>query len=188
MRLHEFQAKQVFENAGIPTPDGDVASTPEEVREIAERLGGEVAVKAQVHVGGRGKAGGIKLASSPDEAEEVANEIIGMDLKGKHVEKVLVEEAVDIENELYVGVTTDREEGRAVAMVSSEGGVNIEEVAEENPEAIAKTHVDPAYDLQPFEARETVYGAGVPRENARDVAGVLSTIYELWDTNDAQDA
>jgi succinyl-CoA synthetase beta subunit len=145
-------------------------------------------VKAQVHVGGRGKAGGIEVVSSPEEAYEAAERIIGMDIKGKHVEKVLVEEAVDIQNELYVGVTTDRGEGRAVAMVSSKGGVNIEEVAEQNPEAIARTHVDPAYDLRPFEAREVVYGAGVARENARDVTGILSTLYTLWDERDADDA
>ena len=188
MRLHEYQAKQVFADAGIPTPDGEVVSSPEEAREAAETLGGDVAVKAQVHVGGRGKAGGIEAVSSPKEAYEAAERIIGMDIKGKHVEKVLVEEAVDIQNELYVGVTTDRGEGRAVAMVSSKGGVNIEEVAEENPEAIARTHVDPAYDLRPFEAREVVYGAGVARENARDVTGILSTLYTLWDERDADDA
>jgi succinyl-CoA synthetase beta subunit len=188
MRLHEYQAKQVFADAGIPTPDGEVVETPEEAREVAERLGPPVAVKAQVHVGGRGKAGGIEVVETPEEANEAAERIIGMDIKGKHVEKVLVEKGVDFENELYVGVTTDRGEGRAVAMVSSKGGVNIEEVAEENPEAIARTHVDPAYDLRPFEAREVVYGAGVSKESARDVTKVLSTLYELWDERDADDA
>ncbi|MFW5983578.1 MAG: ADP-forming succinate--CoA ligase subunit beta [Halobacteria archaeon] len=188
MRLHEYQAKQVFADAGIETPEGEVVETPDVAREAAERIGGTVAVKAQVHVGGRGKAGGIKLADDSDEAYEAADEILGMDLKGKHVDKVLVEEAVDFVDELYVGVTTDRGEGRAVAMVSSEGGVNIEEVAEENPDAIARTHVDPAYDLRPFEAREVVYGANVDREAARDVTGVLSTLYTLWDESDADDA
>ncbi|MFP4174534.1 MAG: ADP-forming succinate--CoA ligase subunit beta [Halobacteriales archaeon] len=188
MRLHEYQAKQVFADAGIETPEGEVVGTADAAREAAERIGGTVAVKAQVHVGGRGKAGGIKLADDSDEAYEAADEILGMDLKGKHVDKVLVEEAVDFVDELYVGVTTDRGEGRAVAMVSSEGGVNIEEVAEENPDAIARTHVDPAYDLRPFEAREVVYGANVDREAARDVTGVLSTLYTLWDESDADDA
>jgi len=188
MRLHEYQAKQVFADAGIPTPDGKVVSSPEEARDAAEEIGCPVAVKAQVHVGGRGKAGGIEVVDTPDEARDAAERIIGMDIKGKHVEKVLVEEGVDIQNELYVGVTTDRGEGRAVAMVSSRGGVNIEEVAEEDPDAIARTHVDPAYDLRPFEAREAVYGAGVPREQARDVTGVLSTLYTLWDESDADDA
>ncbi len=188
MRLHEYQAKQVFADAGIPTPDGEVVSSPDEARDAAERLGGTVAVKAQVHVGGRGKAGGIEVVDTPEKARDAAERIIGMNIKGKGVEKVLVEEGVDIENELYVGVTTDRGEGRAVAMVSSKGGVNIEEVAEEDPDAIARTHVDPAYDLRPFEAREVVYGAGVPREHARDVTGVLSTLYTLWDESDADDA
>lgn len=188
MRLHEYQAKQVFADAGIPTPDGEVVSSPEEARDAAEDIGCPVAVKAQVHVGGRGKAGGIEVVDTPDEAHDAAERIIGMDIKGKHVEKVLIEEGVDIENELYVGVTTDRGEGRAVAMVSSRGGVNIEEVAEEDPDAIARTHVDPAYDLRPFEAREVVYGAGVSREHARDVTGVLSTLYTLWDESDADDA
>jgi succinyl-CoA synthetase beta subunit len=188
MRLHEYQAKQVFADAGVPTPEGEVVETSDAARDAAERIGGTVAVKAQVHVGGRGKAGGIKLADTPEEAHEAADEILGMDLKGHLVEKLLIEEAVDIADELYVGVTTDRGEGRAVAMVSSKGGVNIEEVAEESPDAIARTHVDPAYDLRPFEAREVVYGAGVPREHARDVTGVLSTLYHLWDDSDADDA
>jgi len=188
MRLHEYQAKEVFADAGIPIPSSEVASTPEEARDAAERIGGSVAVKAQVHVGGRGKAGGIKIADDADEAHEAAEGIIGMDLKGKTVEKVLVEEAVGFVDEIYVGVTTDRGEGRAVAMVSSEGGVDIEQVAEENPDAIARTHIDPAYDLRPFEARETVYGANVPRDAAGDVAGVLSTLYDLWDERDADDA
>ncbi len=188
MRLHEYQAKQVFADAGIPTPEGRVAGTPEEAREIAEEIGGEVAVKAQVHVGGRGKAGGIKLASTPDEAYTVADEILGMEIKGKLTEEVLVEEAVDIDDELYVGVTLDRGEGEAVAMVSSRGGVNIEEVAEEYPEAIAKEHVDPAYDLLGYQNRRVVYGAGVDREVARDVSGVLDTLYTLWSGSDADDA
>ena len=188
MRLHEYQAKQVFADAGIETPPGEVVETADAAREAAERIGGTVAVKAQVHVGGRGKAGGIELAEDPDEAYEAAEGILGMDLKGKRVEKVLIEDAVDFIDELYVGVTTDRGEGRAVAMVSSEGGVNIEEVAEESPEAIARTHIDPAYDLRPFEARELVYGAGVPKDAARNVTGVLSTLYDLWDEGDADDA
>ena len=188
MRLHEYQAKQVFADAGIETPPGEVVETADAAREAAEAIGGTVAVKAQVHVGGRGKAGGIELAEDRDEAYEAAEGILGMDLKGKRVEKVLIEDAVDFIDELYVGVTTDRGEGRAVAMVSSEGGVNIEEVAEESPEAIARTHIDPAYDLRPFEARELVYGAGVPKDAARNVTGVLSTLYDLWDEGDADDA
>jgi len=188
MRLHEYQAKEVFAEASIPTPRGKVATSPKEASDIAEEMGCPVAVKAQVHVGGRGKAGGIKLADTPEEAHEATQEILGMRIKGKYVEKVLIEEGIDIENELYVGVTTDRGQGRAVAMVSSKGGINIEEVAEENPEAIAKKHIDPAYDLQPFEARELVYGARIPQEHTHDVTGVLSRLYTLWDKTDADDA
>ncbi|XGI83618.1 ADP-forming succinate--CoA ligase subunit beta [Halorutilales archaeon Cl-col2-1] len=188
MRLHEYQAKEIFADAGIPTPEGVVVSTPEDAREAADEIGGTVAVKAQVHVGGRGKAGGIKIASSPDEAEEAADEILGMDLKGHTVEEVLIEEGVDIEEEFYVGITMDRGEGQGVAMVSSKGGVNIEEVAEEEPEAIAQNHIDPAYGLQGFEARECVYNTDIPDEATRGVSAVLSTLYEIWDENDAEDA
>jgi succinyl-CoA synthetase beta subunit len=187
MRLHEYQAKRVFADAGIPTPDAALASSVDEVVEAAEDIGYPVAVKAQVHVGGRGKAGGIKLAESREEAEQVADEILGMDLKGYHVGQVLVEEAVDFENELYVGVTMDRGEGKPVAMVSTKGGVNIEEVAEEDPDAIAREHVDPAFGMHPYQARKTVYEAGVPREIARDVSSVLQTLYQLWDDRDASE-
>lgn len=187
MRLHEYQAKNVFRDAGLNVPEGRVASSPEEAQEIAEELGGGVAVKAQVHVGGRGKAGGIKLADTPEEAGEVAEDMLGSEVRGKHVDEVLVEEAVDIEHELYVGLTVDRGRGSGVAMVSSEGGVDIEEVAERSPGAIARTHVDPAYGLQGYESRETTYGAGVPREYAGGVSDVLSTIYGIWSECDAED-
>jgi succinyl-CoA synthetase beta subunit len=187
MKLHEYQAKSVFADAGIPTPDATLASSVDEVVEAAEEIGYPVAVKAQVHVGGRGKAGGIKLAEDREEAEQIADEILGMDLKGYHVERVLVEEAVNFVNELYVGVTMDRGEGKPVAMVSTKGGVNIEEVAEEDPEAIAREHVDPAFGMHPYQARKAVYDAGVPQELARDVASVLTTLYQLWDDRDASE-
>ncbi|GAA0644803.1 ADP-forming succinate--CoA ligase subunit beta [Salarchaeum japonicum] len=188
MRLHEYQAKGVFADAGIPTPGSEVASTVDDVVSIAERLGYPVAVKAQVHVGGRGKAGGIKLAEDSDEARDAAEDILGMDLKGYTVEKVLVEEAVDFTNELYVGVTMDRGEGKPVAMVSTKGGVNIEEVAEEDPDAIAREHIDPAFGMHPYQARKVVYDAGVDKAVARDVASVLTTLYDLWESKDASDA
>ncbi|MGB9987668.1 ADP-forming succinate--CoA ligase subunit beta [Salarchaeum japonicum] len=188
MRLHEYQAKDVFADAGIPTPGSEVASTVDDVVSIAERLGYPVAVKAQVHVGGRGKAGGIKLAEDSDEAREAAEDILGMDLKGYTVEKVLVEEAVDFTNELYVGVTMDRGEGKPVAMVSTKGGVNIEEVAEEDPDAIAREHIDPAFGMHPYQARKVVYDAGVDKAVARDVASILTTLYDLWASKDAADA
>ncbi|MEE6210035.1 ADP-forming succinate--CoA ligase subunit beta [Salarchaeum sp. III] len=188
MRLHEYQAKDVFADAGIPTPGSEVASTVDDVVSIAERLGYPVAVKAQVHVGGRGKAGGIKLAEDETEAREAAEDILGMDLKGYTVEKVLVEEAVDFTNELYVGVTMDRGEGKPVAMVSTKGGVNIEEVAEEDPDAIAREHIDPAFGMHPYQARKVVYDAGVDKAVARDVASILTTLYDLWASKDAADA
>jgi succinyl-CoA synthetase beta subunit len=187
MRLHEYQAKRVFADAGIPTPDATLASSVDEVVEAAEDIGYPVAVKAQVHVGGRGKAGGIKLAESRQEAEAAAEDIIGMDLKGYHVERVLVEEAVNFTNELYVGVTMDRGEGKPVAMVSTKGGVDIESVAEETPDAIAREHVDPAFGMHPYQARKVAYDAGVPRELANDVASVLRTMYQLWDDRDASE-
>ena len=188
MRLHEYQAKEVFSEAGIPTPDSRLASTVDEVLDAVEEIGFPAAIKAQVHVGGRGKAGGIKVATDEDEAREYAEEILGMDLKGYHVDRVLVEAGVDFRNELYVGVTMDRGEGEPVAMVSEQGGVNIEEVAAEDPEAIAREHVDPAFGIHPYQTRKAVYDADVPAEVAGDVSSVLSTLFEVWEANDAADA
>jgi succinyl-CoA synthetase beta subunit len=188
MKLHEYQAKQVFADAGIPTPESTLATSVDEVLAAAEEIGYPVAVKAQVQVGGRGKAGGIKLAESEDEAREAAESILGMDLKGYHVESVLVEEAVDFVNELYVGITMDRGEGKPVAMVSTRGGVNIEEVAEEDPDAIVREHIDPSFGMHPYQARKAVYDAGVESDVALSVASVLQTLYELWDDKDGSDA
>jgi succinyl-CoA synthetase beta subunit len=188
MKLHEYQAKEVFAEAGIPTPDSALATTVDEAVAAAGEVGYPVAIKAQVQVGGRGKAGGIKLVENDEEAREAADAILGMDLKGYHVDRVLVEAAVDFVNELYVGVTMDRNEGEPVAMVSTRGGVNIEEVAAEDPDAIAREHIDPAFGMHPFQARKAVYDAGVDRDVANDVAGVLTTLYELWDEKDGADA
>ena len=188
MKLHEYQAKGVFADAGIPTPASQLAETAEEAVAAAEEIGYPVAIKAQVQVGGRGKAGGIELVDDGEEAREAAERIIGMDLKGLHVDRVLVEEAVDFTNELYLGVTMDRGEGKPVAMVSTRGGVDIEEVAAEDPEAIAREHVDPAFGLHPYQARRAVYDAGVDREVAGDVASVLTTLYDLWAERDATEA
>jgi len=188
MRLHEYQAKRVFAKAGIPTPAAELARTVDEAVAAADDIGYPVAIKAQVHVGGRGKAGGIKLVDNAEEAREAADEILGMDLKGYHVDRVLVEEAVDFTDELYVGVTMDRGVGRPVAMVSTRGGVNIEEVAAEDPDAIAREHVDPAFGMHPYQARKAVYDAGVDRAIAGDVASVLSTLYDRWDGKDGADA
>jgi succinyl-CoA synthetase beta subunit len=152
MDIHEYQAKELFRQAGIPVPPGDVATTPEEAGAIAGRLGGTVVIKAQVHSGGRGKAGGVKLASSAEEAREHASRILGMEIKGLTVGKVLVTPAEDIASEAYVGVLMDRRTQAPVFMVSPEGGVDIEEVAVTNPDAIRKVSIDPRYGLLPHQA------------------------------------
>jgi len=188
MRLHEYQAKDVFADAGIPVPDSELATTVEEAVSAAESIGYPVAVKAQVHVGGRGKAGGIELADTESEARAAAESIIGMDLKGFHVDRVLIEAVVDFANELYVGVTMDRGQGKPVAMISTRGGVNIEEVAAEEPDAIAREHVDPAFGMHPYQARKAAYDAGIRREIARDVSSILVTLYDLWEAKDGADA
>ncbi|TKX59011.1 ADP-forming succinate--CoA ligase subunit beta [Halorubrum sp. SS7] len=187
MKLHEYQAKSLFADAGIPVPDSRLATSVEDALDAVDEIGYPAAIKAQVHVGGRGKAGGIKIATDREEAEQYADEILGMDLKGYTVDQVLVEAGVDFVDELYVGVTMDRGEGKPVLMVSTEGGVNIEEVAEENPDAIAREHVDPAFGLHPYQARKVVYEAGVDADVALDVASILSTLYELYEENDASE-
>ncbi len=152
MNIHEYQAKEIFRDAGIPVPPGEVATTPAEAEELAREYGGRVVVKAQVHTGGRGKAGGVKLADTPEEARAHAEAILGMEIKGLEVRKVLVTPAEEIDTEAYVGVLMDRGAQAPVFMVSSEGGVDIEEVAETNPEAIRKLTVDPRYGLLPHQA------------------------------------
>ncbi|PAU82869.1 ADP-forming succinate--CoA ligase subunit beta [Halorubrum salipaludis] len=187
MKLHEHQAKTIFADAGIPVPDSRLATSVDEALDAVDEIGYPAAIKAQVHVGGRGKAGGIKIATDREEAEQYAEEILGMDLKGYTVDSVLVEAGVDFVDELYVGVTMDRGEGKPVLMVSTEGGVNIEEVAEENPDAIAREHVDPSFGLHPYQARKVVYEAGVDADVALDVASILSTLYDLYEENDASE-
>ncbi len=152
MNIHEYQAKEIFRTHGIPVPPGEVATTPQEAEQIARKFGGTVVVKAQVHAGGRGKAGGVKLARSPEEAREHASRILGMDIKGLIVEKVLVTPAEEIASEAYVGIIVDRASKKPVFMVSAEGGIDIEEVAATNPEAIRKLAVDPRYGLLPHQA------------------------------------
>jgi len=187
MKLHEYQAKAIFAEAGIPVPESQLAGSVDEVLDAVGEIGYPAAIKAQVHVGGRGKAGGIKIATDETEAREAAEDILGMDLKGYHVNEVLVEAGVDFVDEYYVGVTMDRSAGEAVAMVSTKGGVDIEQVAEEDPEAIAQEHIDPAFGLHPYQARKVVYDAGVPAEYARDVTSILSKLYDLYESNDASD-
>ena len=152
MNIHEYQAKERFRAAGIPVPPGEIAHTPEEAEALARKFGGMVVVKAQVHSGGRGKAGGVKLAKTPEEAREHASKILGMQIKGLTVGKVLVTTAEDIASEAYVGVLMDRKKQAATFMVSAEGGVDIEEVARTNPDAIRKLTVDPRYGVLPHQA------------------------------------
>jgi len=187
MKLHEYQAKDIFAEAGIPVPESQLAESVEGVLDAVSEIGYPAAIKAQVHVGGRGKSGGIKIVTSDEEAREAAETILGMDLKGYTVNEVLVEQGVDFVDEYYVGITMDRGEGKPVAMVSTKGGVDIEQVAEEDPDAIAQEHIDPAFGLHPYQARKVVYDADVPAEYARAVSGILSKLYELYVDNDASD-
>jgi succinyl-CoA synthetase beta subunit len=154
MKIHEYQAKDIFKKYGIPVQPGEVATTPDEAKSITQRIGKPVMVKAQVLVGGRGKAGGIKYAENPDQAYEHAQKILGMEIKGIPVKKVLVTEAADIASEAYIGVIVDRRSKKPVIMVSAAGGVDIEEVARETPEKIFKLEVDPIMGLNSFQARE----------------------------------
>jgi succinyl-CoA synthetase beta subunit len=157
LKLHEYLSKRLFARYGIAIPQGDVAATPEEARRIALELGGPVAVKAQVLVGGRGKAGGIGLAHDATEAQRVAGQILGMEIKGLTVNRVLVERAADIAQEIYLGLTIDRAQGRVVMMASSEGGVEIEEVAKASPEKIARATVEPALGLMDYQGRSLAF-------------------------------
>jgi len=184
MKLQEYMGKDLLRRAGVPVPPGEVATTPEEAADIARRLG-PVAVKAQVLVGGRGKAGGIKLARTPEEAAEAARQILGMELKGLRVEKVLVEQQVKIAKEYYAGITLDRAKHRFVLMLSSLGGVDIEEVAASNPDAIVKTWIDPAYGLLPFQIRAAMFAAGLDRSAHRDLQTILAGLYRVMIQTDA---
>ena len=185
MKIHEHQARDILAGYGIPVPSGKVATTPEESAAIARELGGKVVVKAQVLVGGRGKAGGVKLASSADEAAKVAGAILGMDIKGTTVRKVLVAEAVDIAKELYLGVVVDRASRKVVVMASSEGGVDIEEVARVSPEKIVKAYVDPFLGLCDFQARNLGFDIGVPPSLVGSFVKIAKALYAAFVDNDA---
>ncbi len=180
MKLHEYQSKRIFAQYGVPIPQGDVATTPEQARQIAARLGKRVVVKSQVLVGGRGKAGGIRLADDPDEAEKVADQILGMKIKGLTVKKVLVDEAADIATEIYLGIVIDRAQRRPVMMASAEGGVEIEEVARATPERIVKIAIDPFLGLQPYQGRELAFGIGLPKDLVRDFVKIAQGLYEAF--------
>ena len=186
MKLHEYQARDILAKYGIPVTGGGVASTPAEARAIAERIGAKVVVKAQVFVGGRGKAGGVKLADAPAQAEQVASQILGMNIKGLTVEKVLVAEAISYQREIYLGVIMDRASKRIVLMASAEGGVEIEEVARTNPTAIVKIAAHPALGLLDYQARELAFGIGITDgKQARQFAQIASALYRAYVETDA---
>ena len=185
MKLHEYQSKRVFAQYGVPIPNGEVASTPAEARAIAEKIGKPVVIKSQVLVGGRGKAGGIKLARTPDEAEEVARQILGMDIKGLTVEKVLVDAAADIRSEIYLGAVLDRDARRVAIMASSEGGVEIEEVAAQTPEKIITIHVHPLLGMQGYQARQLAYGIGLPKKHISAFTKIAQCLYRSFVESDA---
>ena len=191
MKIHEYQAKEILKGFGVPVPNGAVARTPEEVETIAQDLGGTVVVKAQIHAGGRGKGGGIKLAANPAEAKQAATEIIGMDLVtpqtgpgGQKVKSVWVEDATDIDRELYLGIVLDRAQSRLVVMASQAGGMDIEEVAATTPEKILKEIVHPGVGLQPFQARRLALGLGLEGAQLRPGVAFISALYKAYEETD----
>jgi len=185
LNIHEYQAKEIFRKAGIPVPWGEVAKTPEEAEKLAADHGSAVVVKAQVHSGGRGKAGGVKLASNPEEARAAAEKILGMSIKELTVRKVLVTQAMDIASEIYVGVLLDRKSGGPLFMVSAAGGVDIEEVARTTPEKIHKFAVDPRKGLRAFEARNLAFQVMPDAKTAKAAARILMSLYKAFMNSDA---
>ena len=186
MDLYEYQGKELFRRFGIPVSDGRLATTPEEARVAAQELGGQVVVKAQVLTGGRGKAGGIKLADGPDEAEQHALAILGLDINGHVVRKLWIESASDIEREYYLSLTFDRGVKKALFMFTKEGGIDIEEVASERPEALVRLHVDPLEGFQPYQARRLIYGAGIEDDSEqKQIAKIAERLYATFVECDA---
>jgi succinyl-CoA synthetase beta subunit len=185
MRLHEYQSKSIFSHYGIPIPKGRIANTAGEAKQIAEELGGRVVIKAQVLIGGRGKAGGIRLAKSVEEAEELATHILSMDLKGLPVRRVLVDEIVSFNREIYLGITNDRMERKPVIIASGAGGVDIEEVAIENPEKIIKIHLDAPFGLHDFQTRNLAIGIDLPRELWKSFNQIAKGLWKAFKENDA---
>jgi succinyl-CoA synthetase beta subunit len=184
--LYEYQGKELFKRHGIPVSDGRLATTPDEAAAAASELGGQVVVKAQVLTGGRGKAGGIKLAEGPDDAREKAEQILGMDINGHVVRKLWIEKASDIANEYYLSLTFDRGAKKPLFMFTTEGGIDIEEVAEKTPEKLVRLHIDPFEGFQPWQGRRLIYGAGV--EDANEQKQILSIVGKLYDTFVSSDA
>ncbi|HZA44111.1 MAG TPA: ADP-forming succinate--CoA ligase subunit beta [Rubrobacter sp.] len=185
MDLYEYQGKELLRHYDLETLPGVVAGTPEEAGRAAETLGGTVAIKAQVLTGGRGKAGGIKVVSGPREAEEVAGKILGMDIRGHTVRRVYVEGGAEIDREFYLSITVDRSAKQPLILFSTEGGVDIEEVAETKPEAIVRLHVDPLVGLLPYQVREIVFAAGLEGDAAKGVGRTLTHLYEAFKGLDA---
>jgi len=183
MNIHEYQAKDIFRAAGIPVPPGEIARTPEEAETIARKFGGTVVVKAQVHAGGRGKAGGVKLAKTPEEARDIAEKILALTIKGLPVQKVLVTPAADIATEAYVGVIVDRASKKPVFMVSPAGGIDIEEVAAKTPDKIRRLPVDPRYGLRTYEAMELGFFLYDDVKKARAAAGIMQKLYSVFMAN-----
>ncbi|MGE5124069.1 MAG: ADP-forming succinate--CoA ligase subunit beta [Acidobacteriaceae bacterium] len=185
MKLHEYQSKQIFARYGIPIPKGCVATTAEEARLIAIELGGRVVIKSQVQVGGRGKAGGIRLAKDPHDAEDIATRILAMEIKGLPVRKVLVDEAASISKEIYLGVTNDRAVRKPVMMASAAGGVEIEEVARATPEKIIKAHIDPLLGLKDFQARDIAIGIDLPKQHWKLFNQIANGLWQAFKDCDA---
>src|SRR4030043_277553 len=185
MKLHEYQSKQIFSRYGIPIPKGRVATTAEEARNIAIELGDCVVIKSQVLVGGRGKAGGIRVAKEPRDAEDIATQILAMEIKGLPVRKVLVDEAANISKEIYLGITNDRAARKPVMMASSAGGVEIEEVARTSPEKIIKAHIDPLLGLKDYQARDIAIGIDLPKQHWKLFNQIANGLWHAYQDCDA---
>ena len=191
MNIHEYQAKAILDKFGVPTPKAEVASTPAEAKEIASRIGGRVVVKAQVHAGGRGKVGGVKLVNSPEEAEQVAASLLGTRLvtnqtgaNGVPVDKVMIAETLDIKDELYISIVIDGDIGAPLVMASTEGGMDIEEVAESTPEKIFRVAGDPLIGLTTYHARDIALALGVPAKAVRATTKLITDLYNVFVEND----
>jgi succinyl-CoA synthetase beta subunit len=185
MKLHEYQSKTIFSKYGIPIPKGRVAATAQEAKHIAEELGGRVVIKSQVLVGGRGKAGGVKVAKDAQEAEQLAAQILRMEIKGLPVRKVLVDEAAAIETEIYFAITNDRAARKPVMIASAAGGVDIEEVAAKTPEKIIKVRIDPLLGLREYQARDVAASIDLPREYWKDFGKIANGLWQVYTETDA---
>jgi succinyl-CoA synthetase beta subunit len=185
VKLHEYQSKRIFAKYGVPIPTGDVATSPTQAQEIAKQLGGPVVIKSQVLVGGRGKAGGIKVAKDAYEAQRLAEQILGMHIKGIAVDKVLVDEAADIKEEIYLGIVVDRAQRKPVIIASASGGVDIEDVAKTNPEAIIRLPIDPQIGLMDYQARDLAFGLGLRRDFINQFVQIVKGLYQVFINCDA---